>query len=80
MIPLLLKLFKTDIDTRKLICFTDAAHGNNLQNRCSTTHLVFTFMGGAIIYKSKTQSITAVCSTKAKFVAVHTAAKHTRYL
>ena len=42
--------------------------------------LSFTFMGGAIIYKSKTQFITAGSSTKAKFIADNTAAKLSRNL
>ena len=45
-----------------------------------TTGLVFTFCGGAIVYKSKTQSLTAGSSTKAKFIAAHIAAKIAKYL
>ena len=46
--------FKINVNTRKVICFTDDVHGNNLRKWRSTTGLVVTFMGGAIIYKSKT--------------------------
>ena len=38
------ELFNTDITTNKLVVFCDAAHVNNLQNRQSTTAVVFTFM------------------------------------
>ena len=37
-------------------------------------------MGGAIIYISKIQSITASSSTEAEFIAAHTAAKLAWYL
>ena len=38
------------------------------------------FFGGAIIYQSKTQTLTAGSSTEAEFIAAVTAAKLTRYL
>ena len=60
--------------------FCDAAHANDLRNRHSTTVVVFTFMGGAIIYKSKTQSFTAGSSTEAEFIATHSAGKVACYL
>ena len=41
---------------------------------------MFTFIGGAIIYKSKTQSLTAGSSTEAEFIAAHSAGKVDRYL
>ena len=74
------ELFKADIATNKLIGFCDAAHANDLRNRQSTTAIVFTFMGGAIIYKSKTQSLTAGSSTEAEFIAAHSAGKVACYL
>ena len=37
-------------------------------------------MGGAIIYRSKTQSLTAGSSTEAEFIAAHAAGKVARYL
>ena len=48
--------------------------------RRSTTGIVFTYCGGAIIYRSKTQTLTAGSSTEAEFIAAVTAAKLTRYL
>ena len=74
------ELFKADITTNKLIEFCDVAHANDLQNRRSTTAIVFKFMGGAIIYKSKTQSLTAGSSTEAEFIAAHSAGKVAQYL
>ena len=38
------------------------------------------YIGGTIIYKSKTQSITAGSSTEAKFIAAHTVARLAPYL
>ena len=73
--PTLTKTFNVDINSNKLIGFVDAAHANDLQKRRSTTGVVFTFMGGAVVYKSKTQSLTASSSTEAEFIAAHAAAK-----
>ena len=42
--------------------------------------MVFTFCGGAAVYKSKTQSLTAGSLTEAEFIATHTAAKIAKYL
>ena len=72
--------FDVNIDSPQLISFVDAAHANELRKRRSTTGYVFTFCGGAIVYKSKTQSLTAASSTEAKFIAAHSAAKAARYL
>ena len=52
--PEMEELFNADITPNKLVGFCDAVHANDLQNQCSTTAIVFTFMEGAIIYKSKT--------------------------
>ena len=78
--PTLKEPFKVDINTSKLVGFVDAAHANDLRKRQSTTGVVFTFMGGAVVYKSKTQSLTASSSTEAEFIAAHAAAKIARYL
>ena len=69
-----------DIDAPVLHCFVDASYANDLWKRLSTTGVVFTFCGGTIVYKSKTQTITASSSTEAEFIAAHTAGKITRYL
>ena len=78
--PSLQASFDVDIDAPVLHCFVDAAYANDLRKRRSTTGVVFTFCGDAIVYKSKTQTITARSSTEAKFIAAHTAGKITRYL
>ena len=66
---------KVDINCPILLGFTDAAHGNDLRKRRSTTGVVFTFCGGAIVWKSKTQSLTAGSSTEAEFFAAYEAGK-----
>ena len=68
-------VFDIDINTNKLIGFVDTAHANDLHKHYFTTGLIFTFVGGAVIYKLKTQSITTSSSNKAEFIAAHTAAK-----
>ena len=58
----------------------DAAHAHDLRNRRSTTGFAFMLAGGAVSYRSKTQSITATSSTEAEFLVAVTAAKHAKYL
>ena len=72
--------FPVDVNCPVLQVFTDATFGNNLTCRRSTTGIVFTFCGGAIIYRSKTQTLTVGNSTEAEFIAAVTAAKLARYL
>ena len=67
--------FPVDINQRKLMAVVDAAHANQQQKHQSTTIFVFTYCGVAIIYRSKTQSVTAVSSTEAKFIAAVTCEK-----
>ena len=76
----LAKSFDIDINTTQLKGFVDAAHGNVLHKRRSTTGLVFTFMGGPIVYKSRTQTVTAGSSTEAEFFAAYLAGKVACYL
>ena len=63
-----------------LIGFVDAAHANDLHRRRSTTGLVFTFCGGAVYWRSKTQSLTAGSSTESEFFAAYEAGKVCRFL
>jgi len=69
-----------DIRKPRLKCFVDAAHINDLRNRRSTTGYVFTFAGGALVYKSKKHALTAGSSTEAESIAAVSAAKTARYL
>ena len=48
---------------------------NELHKRCYTSGLFYTFCGGVVVYKSKTQYLTAGSSTEAEFIVAHTATK-----
>ena len=45
-----------------------------------STGFVFTYCGGVIVYRSKTQSVTAISSTEAEFIAAVSCAKIALYL
>jgi hypothetical protein len=64
----------------QLTGYVDASHGNDLHQRRSTTGYGFTFAGGVVAYRSKTQTITATSSTEAEFIAAVAAAKVAKYL
>ena len=72
--------FNIDLNQPTLLGFVDAAHANDIWKQQSTTGLVHTFCGGAIVYKSKTQSLTTGSSMEAEFIAAYTTAKIARYL
>jgi len=75
-----LPMFPVDTTKDKLICFVDAAYANDKTKRRSTTGFAFTYSGGAIVYRSKAQSITALSSTEAELIAAVTAAKTARFI
>ena len=52
------------------MAFLYASYANDANKQRSTTGFVFTYCGGAIAYKSRTQSITTISSTKAEFLVV----------
>ena len=72
--------FPSSFRDDRLSCFVDAAHANDLRNRRSTTGYAAMLAGGAISYRTKTQSITATSSTEAEFLAAVFAAKQVKYL
>ena len=72
--------FPTPSSPIELTCYVDAAHGNDLRRRRSTTGYAFVLCGAAVSYRTKTQSITATSSTEAEFLAAVYAAKHAKYL
>jgi hypothetical protein len=59
--------------------FVDAAYANDKRNRRSTTGYSFTFAGGVIACRSKTQSITATSFTEAEFFAAALTANAARF-
>lgn len=54
----------------KLLTFVDAAYTNDQYKRQYITGLTFTFCGGAIAYRFKTQYITVISYNEAEFPAV----------
>ena len=62
------------------MAFVDASYANNPRKQRSTTGFVFIYHGGAIVYRSKTQNIAALISTKAEFLAAGLCAKIALYL
>ena len=74
-LPKLEEEYPVDINIAKLLCFVDASHATDLQKRRSITGFVFTYCGGAIVYRSKTQSITAGSSCESEFIAAYSACK-----
>ena len=61
------------------MAFVDAAYANDQRKRRSTTGFVLTYCGGAIVYRSKTQSVTALSSTEAELFAAVSCAKIALY-
>ena len=55
-------------------------YANNMAKRRSTTGYAFTYSGDTIVYRSKKQSLTALSSTEAEFIAVVTAAKTAKHI
>ena len=72
--------FPVNINPPILMAFVDAAYANDQRNRRSTTGFVLTYCGGAIVYRSKTQSVTALSSTEAEFFAAVSCAKIALYI
>jgi len=64
----------------QLIAHVDAAHANELRQRCSTTGYGCCLAGGVVAYCSRTQSICAQSSTEAELIAANAATKVTKYL
>ena len=58
-----------------ITCFVDAAYANVKPKRKSTTGYAIFLAGAAIVYRSKTQTQTALSSTEAEFYAAVSAAK-----
>ena len=63
-----------------ITCLVDAAYGNDLSRRKSTTGFAIMLANAAIVYKSKSQTQTALSSTEAEFYAAVSAAKIVLYL
>ena len=70
-----LNKFVFEVTKATLSAFVDAAHANDPRKRRSTTGYSLMYAGGAVVYKSKTQTLTACSSTEAEFIAAYDVAK-----
>ena len=61
------------------MAFVDATYANNQHKWRSITGFVLTYCCGAIVYRSKTQSVTVISSTEAEFFATVSCAKIVLY-
>lgn len=73
-------LFLCAVDNLDLIGYCDADWGGCLATRKSTDGLLFTLGGSAVSWKSKRQSIVALSTCEAEYVATCSAAKEGIYL
>jgi hypothetical protein len=60
--------------------YADADWAGDPDTRRSTTGYVFLFAGGAIAWKSKLQSSTALSSTEAEYIAISAAAREAKWI
>jgi hypothetical protein len=65
---------------RHLVCFVNAAYANDLRNQRSITGYALYLAGSTIVYRSKTQTVTALSSIEAEFYAAVAGAKVVRYI
>ena len=75
-----LPTFPTLPSDTTITCLVDAAYGNVRTKRKSTTGYAIMLANATIVYRSKTQTQTALSSTEAEFYAAVSAAKIVRYL
>uniref|UniRef100_A0A2N9G8B6 CCHC-type domain-containing protein n=1 Tax=Fagus sylvatica TaxID=28930 RepID=A0A2N9G8B6_FAGSY len=73
-------LFSIQSGTNLVVGYVDANYAGDVDNRRSTTGYVFTLLGGPICWKSMLQSIVAMSTTKAEYMAVAEAAKEVLWL
>uniref|UniRef100_A0A2N9HW07 CCHC-type domain-containing protein n=1 Tax=Fagus sylvatica TaxID=28930 RepID=A0A2N9HW07_FAGSY len=72
-------IFKT-AGTNSVVGYVDADYAGEVDDRRSTTGYVFTLSGGPICWKSTLQSIVAMSTTEAEYMAVAEAAKEALWL
>uniref|UniRef100_A0A2N9GMY7 Integrase catalytic domain-containing protein n=1 Tax=Fagus sylvatica TaxID=28930 RepID=A0A2N9GMY7_FAGSY len=66
--------------TNSVVGYVDADYASEVDDRRSTTGYVFTLSGGPICWKSTLQSIVAMSTTEAEYMAVAEAAKEALWL
>uniref|UniRef100_A0A2N9GFK1 CCHC-type domain-containing protein n=1 Tax=Fagus sylvatica TaxID=28930 RepID=A0A2N9GFK1_FAGSY len=73
-------LFSRQSGTNSVVGYVDADYACEVDDRRSTTGYVFTLSGGPICWKSTLQSIVAMSTTEAEYMAVAEAAKEVLWL
>uniref|UniRef100_A0A2N9HJ76 Integrase catalytic domain-containing protein n=1 Tax=Fagus sylvatica TaxID=28930 RepID=A0A2N9HJ76_FAGSY len=73
-------LFSRQSGTNSVVGYVDADYAGEVDDRRSTTGYVFTLSGGPICWKSTLQSIVAMSTTEAEYMAVAEAAKEALWL
>uniref|UniRef100_A0A2N9FA36 CCHC-type domain-containing protein n=1 Tax=Fagus sylvatica TaxID=28930 RepID=A0A2N9FA36_FAGSY len=73
-------LFSRQPGTNSVVGYVDADYAGEVDDRRSTTGFVFTLSGGPICWKSTLQSIVAMSTTEAEYMAVAEAAKEALWL
>ncbi len=68
-------MFSRQQEEPSVVGFVDADYAGDLDNRRSTTGYVFTLAGGPICWRSVVQSLVALSTTEAEYMAVTEAAK-----
>ena len=68
------------IDKGELMYFVYTLYGNEPTKRISTTVFNFTFSGGVVVYRSKTQSINVLSSKEADLIDAVTSTKTARFM
>ncbi|MDV3194008.1 MAG: Ty1/Copia family ribonuclease HI, partial [Sweet potato little leaf phytoplasma] len=63
-----------------LVGFVDSDYAANLDKRRSLTGYIFTFFGNVISWKSNLQSVVALSSTEAEYIALSEAVKEAMWL
>ncbi|KAE8729042.1 hypothetical protein F3Y22_tig00004004pilonHSYRG00037 [Hibiscus syriacus] len=73
-------VFGSQRDNPLVVGYVDSDYAGDLDNRRSTTGYVFTLGGGPICWKSTVQSVVALSTTEAEYMAAAKAAKEALWL
>ncbi|CAJ2663689.1 unnamed protein product [Trifolium pratense] len=73
-------MFSSEKGNPSVVGYVDSDYAGDMDDRRSTTGYVFTLAGGPICWKSSVQSIVAMSTTEAEYMAVAEAAKEALWL
>lgn len=71
---------KNTLKEKALVGYPDSDHGENLDTRKSRTGFVFTLYGTTISWESNLQSVVALSTVEAEFIALTEAIKESLWL